>query len=66
MKKAYTYVNIFREPVTRVISHYFYMRNEKMRPKFRVQELKDSGQWNETLLDCARNQHRGCEDNVMT
>jgi len=66
LNNSYTYINILREPVTRVVSHYFYMRNEKIRPEYRIQELKDSGQWNENLLDCVRNQHRGCEDNVMT
>ena len=66
ISKPFTYINIFREPVERVISHYFYMRNEKIRPKHRVLELKRSGQWNISLLDCVRHQYRGCEDNVMT
>ncbi|XP_066926065.1 heparan sulfate 2-O-sulfotransferase 1-like [Clytia hemisphaerica] len=66
ISKSFTYINIFREPVERVVSHYFYMRNEKLRPKGRIRELKRSGQWNITLLDCVRHQYRGCEDNVMT
>ena len=66
IKRPFTYINILRKPVDRVVSHYFYMRNDKIRPKHRIRELKQSGQWNETLVDCLQNQHRGCEDNVMT
>lgn len=66
IKRDYTYINIFREPVQRVVSHYHYMRNEKLRSKDRILELKASGQWNETLVECIEKQHRGCEDNVMT
>ena len=66
IQRPFTYINIFREPVDRVVSHYFYMRNEEIRPKHRITEIKKSGLWNETLLECVRHQHRGCEDNVMT
>lgn len=66
IRKSYTYINMLREPVERVISHYNYMRLEHLRPKERVEELRKSGQWNETLLECIKKQHRGCEDNVMT
>lgn len=66
ISKSYTYINMLREPVERVISHYNYMRLEHIRPKERVEELRKSGQWNETLLECIKKQHRGCENNVMT
>ena len=66
INKQHTYINLLRNPVDRVVSHYYYMRNEKLRRQFRIQELKQSGQFNESLLDCVQNQHRGCEDNVMT
>ena len=66
IKRPFTYINILRKPVDRVVSHFFYMRNDKIRPKHRIRQLKQSGQWNETLMDCVQNQHRGCEDNVMT
>lgn len=66
IKRPFTYINILRKPVDRVVSHYFYMRNTKLRPKHRIKELKQSGLWSETLEDCVKNQHRGCEDNVMT
>lgn len=64
--KPHTYINILRDPVDRIISHYNYMRNEKLRPKHRIKELKRSGQWKESLAECIKQQHRGCEDNVMT
>ena len=57
IRKSYTYINMLREPVERVISHYNYMRLEHLRPKERVEELRKSGQWNETLLECIKKQH---------
>ena len=66
INKPHTYINILRDPVDRIISHYRYMRNEKMRPKKRIIEFKKSGYMNESLLSCVEQQHRGCEDNVMT
>ncbi|XP_002161820.2 heparan sulfate 2-O-sulfotransferase hst-2 isoform X2 [Hydra vulgaris] len=66
INKEYTYINLVRNPVDRVLSHYYYMRNEKLRREFRILELKQSGEFNESLFDCIQNQHRGCEDNVMT
>ena len=36
------------------------------RPSHRIVEMQRSHEWNETLEDCVRNQHRGCHSNVMT
>jgi len=63
--KSFTYINILRHPVSRIISHYNYMREETLRPKYRIKELKESGYWNESIMNCIINQHKGCEDNVM-
>ena len=63
--KPYTYINIVREPVQRIISHYKYMRTD-MRPSYRIMEMKRDGLWNESLIHCINNEHRGCESNVMT
>ena len=61
----YTYINIVREPIQRIISHYRYMRTEN-RPKHRIIEMKRAGLWNESLVNCIKHEHRGCESNVMT
>ncbi|XP_057309651.1 heparan sulfate 2-O-sulfotransferase 1-like [Hydractinia symbiolongicarpus] len=66
IERPYTYINMLRDPVRRIISHYKYMRLKNIRPPDRIKELKKSGLWNESLLTCVRKQHRGCEDNVMT
>ena len=62
----HTYINVLREPVQRVVSHYFYMRNTKLRPPERITELKEEGRWNESLTACVTKQRKECEDNVMT
>ena len=62
----HTYINIVRHPVKRVISSYFYMRNEEFRPKLAIMKLRASGHWNESLRDCVMNQHPGCYFNEMT
>ena len=36
-----------------------------MRPPYRIQEMKRSGEWNETLRRCVLLEHRGCESNAM-
>ena len=66
IKRTYTYINQVREPLDRILSHFFYMRNATARPKKRIAEMKAAGEYNETLSDCFENQHRGCENNVMT
>lgn len=66
IKRPYTYINQVREPLERVLSHYFYMRNSKDRPRARIAEMVASGEFNETLRNCFEKQHRGCESNVMT
>ena len=64
--QSQTDINLVRNPVERVISHYFYMRNSKLRSKERLLEFRARGHWNESLRDCVMHQHFECRDNVMT
>ncbi|XP_065070442.1 uncharacterized protein LOC135695312 [Rhopilema esculentum] len=66
IKRSYTYINQVREPFQRIVSHYHYMRYSKDRPKNRIREMMETGEFNETLSECFEKQHRGCENNVMT
>lgn len=66
LTSTYTYINQVREPVKRVISHYFYIHRNKDRPSHRLEELKKSGNFDESFEKCLRLQHKGCERNVMT
>lgn len=63
--RSHTYINQVREPVARFISHYSYMRSTN-RPKDRIQQMIDSGEWNETIEECFEKQSQGCRRNVMT
>lgn len=65
LQRTHTYINQVREPIRRVISHYYYMRSIK-RPKKRIKKFLKSKEFNETLEECIKNQHKGCESNVMT
>lgn len=62
---SYTYINMVRNPLDRYISHYYYQRFGD-RPADKLQEMKKSGQFNETLQQCFQQQHQGCQLNVMT
>lgn len=64
--KSFTYINILRHPVSRIISHFYYMREETLRSKEKLEEFKKRGYWNESILNCIIDQHEGCEDNLMT
>ena len=66
IKQLYTYINQVREPFQRIVSHFHYMRYSKDRPKNRIREMMETGEFNETLSECFEKQHRGCENNVMT
>jgi len=63
---TYTYINQVRDPVKRVISHFYYMHRSKKRPRRRIREMRRSGHSNETLEECLRLQRKGCERNIMT
>ena len=65
IQQAHTYINQVREPIRRVISHYYYMRSSK-RPRHRIKRFFKSKEFNETLEECFIKQHKGCESNVMT
>ncbi|XP_028518590.1 heparan sulfate 2-O-sulfotransferase 1-like [Exaiptasia diaphana] len=62
----YIYINQVRDPVRRVISHFFYMHRSKNRPKRRLREMRRNGHLKETFEQCLKLQHEGCERNVMT
>ena len=66
LRASHTYINQVREPVSRVVSHYFYMHTSTDRPKHRIQEMIESGEYNETLEECFHRQHKGCQSNVLT
>lgn len=63
--RSHTYINQVREPVARFLSHYSYMRSTN-RPKDRIQQMIDSGEWTETIEECFEKQSQGCKRNVMT
>ncbi|XP_032240182.2 uronyl 2-sulfotransferase isoform X2 [Nematostella vectensis] len=63
---SHTYINQVRDPVRRVISHYFYLHRSQERPLNRIRKMKKSGFINETLEECLAKQHPGCESNLMT
>ncbi|EDV23527.1 uncharacterized protein TRIADDRAFT_58255 [Trichoplax adhaerens] len=62
---SYTYINMVRDPLDRYLSHYYYQRYGD-RPKEKLKEMRNLGQFNESLQDCFQQQHQGCELNVMT
>ena len=66
ISRIHTYINQVREPVARFISHYAYMHNKRHRPPGRVQEMIDSGEWNDTIEQCFHKEGQGCKHNVMT
>ncbi|CAH3160891.1 unnamed protein product, partial [Porites lobata] len=66
ISRVHTYINQVREPVARFISHYAYMHNKRHRPPGRVQEMIDSGEWNDTIEQCFHKEGQGCKHNVMT
>ena len=66
LRESHAYINQVREPVKRVISHYFYMHTFSMRPKDRVEDMIKSGEYNETLEECFERQRKGCQNNIMT
>lgn len=65
LPQAHTYINQVRNPIRRLVSHYHYMRS-KNRPRHRIKEFLASGEKNETLEQCFKLQHKGCQNNVMT
>lgn len=65
LPQAHTYINQVRDPVRRVVSHYHYMRSMN-RPRYRIKEFLASGEMMESLEQCFRLQHKGCQNNVMT
>ena len=66
LQRTHTYVNQVREPVARYISHYAYMHNARHRPPERVQEMIESGEWNDTIEECFEKEGQGCKHNIMT
>lgn len=62
----YIYINQVRDPVRRVISHFFYTHRSKNRPKRRLREMRRNGHLKESFEHCLQQQHEGCERNLMT
>lgn len=62
----YTYINQVRDPVKRVISHYFYTHRSKDRPRKKLRKMRRSGYRKESLETCLQLEHEGCQRNVMT
>ena len=65
IQRTHTYINQIRHPVDRYISHYAYMRTTN-RPKKRVKQMIDSGEFYDTIEQCFEKQGQGCKYNVMT
>ena len=65
LQRTHTYINQVRDPVTRYISHYIYMRSAN-RPLDRVRQMIESGEINDTIEQCFEKQGQGCKYNVMT
>ena len=65
IQRTHTYINQIRHPVDRYISHYAYMRTTN-RPKKRVKQMIDSGEFYDTIEQCFEKQGQGCKHNVMT
>ena len=65
LPQTHTYINQVRDPIRRVVSHYFYMRSSN-RPSDRMRQFLKSDERNESLEQCIRLQHKGCQNNVMT
>lgn len=63
--QAHTYINQVRDPVRRVVSHYYYLRSS-IRPRRRIKKFLKSKARSETLEECFKLQHQGCQNNVMT
>lgn len=61
--RNYTYVAIVREPVSRVVSSYLYYHFSSKR---HIQAMLNPLVKNESITDCLRNKHSGCEHNLMT
>lgn len=62
----YSYINQVRDPVKRVISHYYYTHKSKNRPRRKLREIRRSGHQKESLETCIQHEHEGCKRNVMT
>ena len=62
----HTYISIVRNPVDRVLSHYFYARDKGLRRAEKVERFKRRGYWNESINECVLNQRWECFDNKMT
>lgn len=61
--RNYTYVAIVREPVSRVVSSYLYYHFSSKR---HIKAMLNPLFKNESITDCLRNKHNGCEHNLMT
>ena len=61
--KIFSYVTMIRDPIARVVSSYLYYHFSS---KKNIQKILNQDHKNESLSTCVRQQHEGCQHNLVT